>query len=172
MEQTTRAQFREEQRFRQGWIWASILAGTALAVGLFGYGMYQQFVLGEPWGDRPMSDTGLTVVGPLVILMMLGFLWLFWTLTLITEVREDGVHIRYKPMRKKFIAFDEIESCEARTYSAIREYGGWGIKFGPSGKAYNVSGNEGVQLRLKNGSRLLIGSQNANVLADAIRPRL
>lgn len=171
MKQPAETLFREEQRFRQGWIWASLIAATALTVGLFGYAMYQQFVLGEPWGDRPMSDTGLTVVGPLMVLLMVGILWLFSTLTLVTEVREDGVHIWYRPMTKQFIAFEDIESCEARTYKAIREYGGWGIKFGPSGKAYNVSGNEGVQLRLKNGSRLLVGSQEANLLADAIRTR-
>ena len=37
------------------------------------------------------------------------------------------------------------------------------------GKAYNVSGNEGVQLELTNGKRILIGSQRADELADAIK---
>jgi hypothetical protein len=39
------------------------------------------------------------------------------------------------------------------------EYGGWGIKYGKMGKAYNVSGNRGVQLEFTDGKRLLIGSQ-------------
>jgi hypothetical protein len=172
MERTTRALFQEEQEFRQGWIWALLIAGTGLTVVLFGYAMYQQFVLGKPWGDEPMSDAGLAVMGPAMILLMVGLLLLFLKLKLVTEVREDGVHVLYRPLTKRHIAFEEIESCEARTYSAIREYGGWGIKFGPGGKAYNVRGNQGAQLRLKNGSRLLIGSQQADRLADAIRSRL
>jgi TATA-box binding protein (TBP) (component of TFIID and TFIIIB) len=37
-----------------------------------------------------------------------------------------------------------------------------------AGKAYNVSGNKGVQLVFKNGKKLLIGSQKADELAKAI----
>jgi TATA-box binding protein (TBP) (component of TFIID and TFIIIB) len=50
----------------------------------------------------------------------------------------------------------------------LLEYGGWGIKYGRKGKAYNVSGNRGVQLVFKDGKQLLIGSQRAEELAEAI----
>jgi hypothetical protein len=30
----------------------------------FGYGMIMQLVFGHPWGNRPMSDTALAIVGP------------------------------------------------------------------------------------------------------------
>lgn len=51
-----------------------------------------------------------------------------------------------------------------RTYDALSEYGGWGLKGGAlwnnsKGKAINVSGNIGIQLELKNGKKLLIGTQ-------------
>jgi len=36
-------------------------------------------------------------------------------------------------------------------------------------RAYNMSGNQGVQLVFKNGKKLLIGSQKADELAEAIR---
>jgi len=36
------------------------------------------------------------------------------------------------------------------------------------GKAYNVSGNRGVQLELLNGGRILIGSQKPEELVKAI----
>ena len=50
-----------------------------------------------------------------------------------------------------------------RQYSAIGEFGGWGIKYGlgGAGKVYNVSGNKGLQLVYKDGSKLLIGSQRS-----------
>ena len=69
--------------------------------------------------------------------------------------------------RRRF-AFDDIASCEARTYRPLLEYGGWGIRWGPSGRAYNVKGNRGVQLVLSSGKRLLVGSQKAEELATAI----
>ena len=39
------------------------------------------------------------------------------------------------------------------------DYGGWGIKYGLKGLAYNISGNFGIQLELKSGSKILIGTQ-------------
>ena len=58
---------------------------------------------------------------------------------------------------------------EARTYRPILEYGGWGIRYTMGrGWAYNVSGNQGVQLELASGKRILIGSQRAEELARAI----
>ncbi len=51
----------------------------------------------------------------------------------------------------------------------LREYGGWGVKYGRAGKAYNVSGNRSVQLKLSSGKGLLIGSQRPEELAQAIQ---
>jgi hypothetical protein len=46
------------------------------------------------------------------------------------------------------------------------------VRIGPGAKlggAYNMKGNRGVQLVFKNGIRLLIGSQEAENLEQAIR---
>ncbi len=51
------AYFREVQKFRQKWLWA-LLLGLLL---LFGWGLYQQLVLGRPWGNHPKSDQGLLI---------------------------------------------------------------------------------------------------------------
>jgi hypothetical protein len=136
---------------------------------LFGYGMIEQLVFGRPWGNKPMSDFALAVIGPLMILSGFGLFWLFRAMRLITEVRSDGVYIHFVPLLRDTILFSNIADCEARTYRPIREYGGWGVRFGWKRKAYNVSGNRGVQLTLKSGKRLLIGSQRSEELAQAIR---
>ena len=68
--------------------------------------------------------------------------------------------------------FDSIEKAEAHSYSPLRDYGGWGIRYGGKGKAYNVSGNKGVLLMLKDGKNVLIGSQNHEGLCSAINERL
>ena len=54
-----------------------------------------------------------------------------------------------------------------RKYDALTEYGGWGIKGGKfwkkdKGTAVNVSGDIGIQLELKSGKKLLIGTQLKN----------
>jgi hypothetical protein len=160
--------FREVQRFRQPWIWALILPTSLLLVLLFSYGMVTQLFLGHPWGDKPMSDTMLAIFGSFMILLGLGLLYLFFYMELVTEVRNDGLYVRFFPFVRRTIPFDSIRRCEARTYRPIREYGGWGIRYGGKGKAYNVSGNQGVQLELSDGEKLLIGSQRAEELARAI----
>jgi hypothetical protein len=78
--------------------------------------------------------------------------------------------VRFFPFhrRPRVIDLENIESVEAVRYSPLRDYGGWGIRHGSAGKAYNVSGNQGVVLRLKNGKTVLLGSQRYEELAAAI----
>ena len=162
--------FREVQRFHQRWLWVLIIIWALAHTGLFGYGMVQQLVFEKPWGDRPMSDTVLAVAGTFAILFAIGIVTLFASTRLITEVRSDGLYIRFVPFHLSFrrIPLEDLAGFEARTYSPMREYGGWGIRFGRRGRAYNVSGNRGVRIDYANGRHILIGSQRADELADAI----
>ena len=162
--------FREVQRFRQRWLWVLIILPTVVLIWIFGYGMYQQLVLGKPWGDRPMSDTALVVTNTVTILFSICIFLLFATMRLQTEVRSEGLYIRFFPLHLSFhrIPFEDLAQVEVRTYNPIREYGGWGIKGGRKNRAYNVSGNRGVRLDYANGRHTLIGSQRADELAEAI----
>lgn len=164
--------FHEVQQFRQGLIWILLLLTALFVVILFGYGMFKQFVLDQAWGNRPMSDTVLAIVGSVSILFVVGITYLFYVLKLITEVRNDGLYIRFFPLSHQIIPFDNIKKCEVRKYSPIREYGGWGIRWGRKGKAYNVSGNRGVQLELLEGKPIRIGSQRPEELGRAINMQM
>ena len=107
------------------------------------------------------------------IIVPIAIALLFKVAKLETEVRSDALYIRYFPFHidyKKFAKEDSSE-CYVRTYKPIREYGGWGIRYSfrkGRGKAYNLSGNKGVQLVFKNGKKLLIGSKKQDELAQAI----
>jgi len=164
--------FYEVQLFRKTWVLALVLPISLFLVILFGYGMIKQLVLGQPWGNRPLPDVALAIIGPLGILFGLGLALLFYSAKLITEVRNDGVYVRFFPLSYYKIALENIMHVEARTYSPIREFGGWGIRYGKGGKAYNVSGNRGVQLELFDGKRFLIGSGRAEELARAIEEEM
>ncbi|MHC4605892.1 MAG: DUF6141 family protein [Planctomycetota bacterium] len=161
---TERAVFREVQRFGRMWIWLLILA---VALGA-GWAFVQQIVLGEPFGDKPAPDWMLWI---LFAFFGIGLPLLFHILRLVVEVRDDSLYIRFHPFGARTIPFSEIAKFEARTYRPILEYGGWGIRWSRAGRAYNVSGNRGVQLELEGGKRLLIGSQRAEELEQAIAER-
>ncbi len=164
--------FREVQRFQQVWLWALILGSDLLVVALFGYGLVQQIGYGEPWGDRPMSDTALVLVSIGLLLFLTAFSYLFYVLKLVVEVRADVLYLRFFPLRPLRIPYTEIKACAARTYQPLRDYGGWGIRYGPKGKAYNVRGDQGVLLEFAERRPLLIGSQRSEELASRIRERL
>lgn len=164
--------FHEIQRFRQPWLMVLLGVMVLTTVGVFGYGMFRQLVLGHPWGDRPMSDLGLMLVGSASILLVSGIGYLLYAARLITDVCPDALYLRFFPLSQRRIPWSDIASCQARSYRPIREYGGWGIRFGRGGMAYNVSGNMGVQLELRRGKALLVGSQRAERLASVIRGML
>ena len=105
------------------------------------------------------------------ILVPAGIGFLIWVARLETEVRQDGLYIRYVPFHRRFKRFkaEDLSEYHARTYRPVLEYGGWGIRCGWKGRAYNVSGNRGVQLVFRDGRRVLIGSSQPPELEAAIR---
>ena len=160
--------FSEIQRFSQRWLWIVLIVSMLIPAAVFAYGMIEQLVYGKPWGDRPVSDLTLILIGTAVLVFSFVMIYLFYSLRLITEVHSDGIYIRFFPFPGKKIAFIDIKTCEARTYRPLAEYGGWGIKYGRSGWAYTILGDRGVQLVLHNDKRILIGSQLAEQLTSAI----
>ncbi len=161
--QSSPALFREIQRFRQVWVWILVLLVTLLSW----YGAVQQLVLKKSFGNNPASDSLMLVIW---IVFGIGFPYFFGSLHMVTEVRSDRLCIRFFPLHRRFICieYSDIQEFKSITYRPIREYGGWGIRSGPEGKAFNVQGNQGVELRLKNQSRILIGSQQAEQLLAAL----
>jgi len=143
-----------------------------LALVFFGYGIFKQLVLGQAFGSRPLSDVALVIVGLFFILLLAVLTYIFYTIKLITEVHNDGLTLRFHPLTHQTIPFAHIKTCEVRKYHPIREYGGWGIRYGGKGKAYTVSGTLCVQLELVQGMSLLIGSQRPEELAKAIQEKM
>lgn len=159
----TDAAFREVQYFRQPWL-LIVMAGIIL---LNIWGVVQQIVLGQPWGDNPASNELL-----LIIFLLSGILFPVFILSinLRVEVRKEGLVYRFFPMHlhDRTIAWQEITGHEMVNYHPLRDFGGWGIRYGKLGKAYSVSGDQGVLLVLDDGQKLVIGSRDANGLDLAI----
>ena len=132
---------------------------------------FQQVILGSPIGNNPTNDYMLSI---LALVLGVGFPLFIYHMGLDTEVRESGVHIRFRPFHRKWrmFGFDNIKGAEELIYSPLWDYGGWGIRKGKKGKAYNVSGNKGVLLTLHKGESVLIGSKDHVVLCRKINESL
>jgi hypothetical protein len=168
MNDQTTVYFKEIQQFRQPWIWFLVIPITIFGIAVFIYIMYMQLILGKPVGSNPMPDDMLIWFGPLMLIIILCIPVLMYILKLEVRIDSQAIHIRFFPFLKRTILFHEIATCQARQYKPLLEFGGWGIRWGPGGKAYNVSGSRGVQLIFTNGKKLLIGSQRAEEFESAV----
>ncbi len=164
--------FSEEQRFSNFWLYVFVVIAFTIAIVPTVTALYSQVVLGIPYGDEPATNQGLIVLLVILITMFVLTLLLFKKMKLVTEVRGKGVFYRYPPFIPKFrkIGKEEIEKYEIRKYNPIREYSGWGIRYSwaKSGRAYNVKGNIGLQLYLKDGRKILFGTQRSDALKRAM----
>ncbi|OJX55674.1 MAG: hypothetical protein BGO88_01795 [Flavobacterium sp. 38-13] len=157
--------FTERQRFRQWWLWFILLGIN----GLFLFGVIKQVVGGEPYGDKPMSNTGLIITTALTVFLT----FLFVSFRLETIIRKDGIYVRFFPFHLKFrhYAWETLTKCYVRQYAPIAEYGGWGLRYGfmGKGKALNVSGNKGLQLEFTDNKKLLIGTNKPDELTEILK---
>jgi len=150
--------FAETQRFRHPLLWVSLLGGV---------GVYLMALLrGMPGGSSEQGlELGPALAGGGTLLLVILF---FWTLRLETRLDDEGVYVRLPPLspRGQRIPWREVDRAWVRSYRPIREYGGWGIRMGLGGRgrAWNVQGNTGLQLVLKDGRRILVGTARGSQL--------
>jgi hypothetical protein len=162
--------FSEEQRFDQLWLKVPLYVLAVGNIVLFFYGFYKQILAGKSWGDNPMSDVGLAFTTFAVVLIWGLVFFLFEKTKLITVIYEKEIRLRFPPFfyKEKTIPVAMIKRMEVRKYNPITEYGGWGLRHGLRGKAYNVKGNMGLQVQFIDGKKLLIGTQKPDQVKWAI----
>lgn len=155
--------FTEKQKFRQWWVWAILLGIN----GLFIFGLIKQILFRQQFGDNPMSDKGLIFF----MLFMFVFTFLFSQIGLETQITNKGIAIRFLLFDRdyKLFKWSEISKCYIRQYRPLMEYGGWGIKYGSRGIAYNVFGNKGIQLEFLDGRNILIGTNKPEEVQKVIQ---
>jgi len=156
--------YREEQHFSQWWVWIIVLGVAAACWWAF----IQQILLGRPFGNNAAPDWAVVLIW---VVIGLGLPFLFEALKLVIVVTSDEVRARFRPFGTRIIAVSEIVSAQARQYNAVKEYGGWGVKGWSTKKvSFNVKGSWGVDLTLRDGRSILLGSQRAQELEAAIAP--
>jgi len=141
--------FEENQKFTQWWLWVILLSFPIMAFG--------------PFDDKPINYY-YVLIGLLLPL-------LFFLFQLRIKVSSEGLHYQFFPFHFKShtIKLEDIEKIKAMEYSPLKEYGGWGIRYGFKGKAYNVSGNKGVKVFLNNNTNIMFGSQKYKELEKSLK---
>ncbi len=158
--------FRERQYFRQWWIWL-MLVGFAVFLGYL--------ILSSLWQEGIDEKNNITHVQLLIAVTgMVSVIAIFALSHLDSRIDEDGVHYKFTPFhfRTRTLKWDEISRACVRKYNPLLEYGGWGIRitgFFGKGRAFNVSGNMGLQLELKNGKKILLGTNKPDELTEALK---
>lgn len=171
MDKLIKTKFIETQSFNQLWLWLILGISGISTIGIFGFGFYKQIILGQKFGNNPMPNISLIIVFiTTVIVFFLIFLLLRFA-KLTTEIDENGIRFKFFPFHRKYKEYhwDMIDNCEVRKYSPLGDFGGWGIRYGFNKKAYTTSGDKALQLRLKSGKRIFIGTQRAKELSDFLQ---
>jgi hypothetical protein len=159
--------FSEKQQFRQWWNILLIFAATVPVMVFSIYALYQQLANGVQVGDKPAPN----FVHVAIIIVLGLLLWSYLSMTLEVRIEPDGIHYRFWPLifKERLISIHEISRYEIRQYRPIADFGGWGIKKSFRwGKAYNVSGNIGLQIYLNNGKKVLFGTQRQQAIIHAM----
>jgi hypothetical protein len=161
--------FDEEQKFAPGWVFVALVVTLPVLV-LQGVATYQQFAMRRPWGNNPASDRGLLLADALVVLVCGGVAWLVASIRLTVRVSRELLDVHFFPVRHKRIPVGDIASAFVRSFSPLGEYGGWGLRLSLRGNGwgYFLRGDRGVQLVLRNGSQMLVGSQRPDQLLAAV----
>jgi len=152
-------EFKEEQKFTQWWLWLILIGIGLLPI----YGIYKQLILGEQFGDNPMSDLGLIIFTVFVF----GLIAMFWYMRMRTEIDQNEIRMSFFPFVKKRVKWKEIKNAEVVNYGFV---GGWGIRLCTKyGTVYNTKGNKGLAIELLNGKKFLIGTQKETELSEIIK---
>lgn len=149
--------FNQKKRFNQWWLWLLLLA-------INGFGLYRLYQDYHEGGKASNAGSWFGL-GTTVLVYIL-----IYCVQLETKINKHGIYFRLFPfhIKLKHYPWSSLSKFYVRRYSAITEFGGWGIRFGSNGTAFNVSGNMGIQLEFLTRNGLLIGTSKAAELTKVI----
>ncbi len=147
-------QFRESQRLAA---WCSFIP---LALSLYtGWGVIQQVILGETFGDRPVGDA--TLISIFLAVTAMTVLFLTARVNTVIDANRIYVSTTFFPSSEE-IYWKNVRSAEIIKYSFV----GFGIRFTSKyGTVFNAKGSKGLQIETLKGSKFLIGTQRPEELS-------
>ncbi|MCK3683374.1 hypothetical protein [Maribellus sp. YY47] len=163
--------FAEEQRVSQGRMLKSIVIAIMLGMVVLGYWFIRLGYSRRNGVDEIFSDSSFIVTAMVFFIVLIVVVIINSVSRLRTKIQIDGIYVSYFPFKRKWlkISASDIFSYRLRRFRAYREYGGYGIRDRRrKGKAYIISGQTGLQLQLKDGKRILIGTHRTQAIKYAM----
>jgi hypothetical protein len=152
--------FKETQAFRQPLLWIPLIALFVFVMALqVGFTVRSGRTSNLHWLGAFLSGGVFLIVYILLFISRLE-----------VTVSSEGLLARFYPFEMTFrrTGWEDMTSLEAVTISPMR-VGGWGLRLGPNGKTYIVSGNLAVKIGLKNGKNLVVGTSEPERLLVALK---
>lgn len=159
--------FIEVQKYRAKWFWA-------LNIGLLifiGYLFIKHVVLGHPFQGEEAPATDFTVK----LITILAVIVVFLLLKLTTRADDTGLHYQLFPLhfKPKTLLWEEIEGCQLTDIADARGFSAWGLSFiGKKNPSYILVGSKAVEITLRSGKKLLLGSPRAEELVEIINQKV
>jgi hypothetical protein len=151
--------FEEEIKIRRTWVGVLLLISMLMSSVIIGVSLL---------ADLRSSDYKTTIF---IVVLVEGLLFMQFLIAEL-RVRIDAVGIGYQwfplMLKPKRINWDLIEYAWVRKSNPLKEFGGWGIKGTKKNRAYNVSGNMGLQLIFSDKNKIFIETQNPEQLTQVL----
>jgi len=146
---------------------------------------------GQPLAYResqnPPYAGALAVIVPLILIVAAIFTWtaLTWLSVILvvialgmistyggfrTQVTRDFIIVKIGVLGIKLLQLktSDIAAVEVHSFSPLRDFGGYGIRFNREMQAYYLQGDRGVKITARDGKKYLIGSDHPEHLAAVI----
>jgi hypothetical protein len=132
------------------------MIAAILSTIFFGVFCVVQIGLSKPIGNHPAPDALLIVFFAGSVISI----FLAWYQKLVFIITEDEIHISFGMLTSsRVIKMSDVKNISTRKYNAMKEFWGWGVRFRNNITCFTVSGSDAIEIELKNGEKLLIGTQ-------------
>jgi hypothetical protein len=158
--------YREIQYYRQRWILLLLMAAAAIS-----WYSFLNLILFKDPGSNNLLPASISIL--LWVIFGLLIPALLYVTRLVTELVMDELRIQFRPFSNRSIYYSDIKSVNLLDEFPPENRGFLNIQIGhgnPPG--FFISEKKGVEILLKNGGKILLGSDNPGGLAKAIRRQM
>ena len=119
-----------------------------------------------------LHSTGIDLAIDLIkqpqLWIMFSVLLLLLSLKLKVQINSHGIQYQMLPFHRKarYISWQEITACQILKINALKEFGGWGIRRGRLGKAYNPEGSIILHIETHTGTPINVSIRNHELLSS------
>jgi hypothetical protein len=105
--------------------------------------LYEKIV--HPADSEPLDWLGLVIIGVVALLI--------FAIKLHVTINTEGITYKYPPfhIKPKQMPWANIESAELMKINPLKEFGGWGLRYGKLGAAYTTRGRYILHIVQKKG---------------------